>query len=152
MKRLMVLGAISALLLGFEKVLSPRRPRRHASSGGTVNRSFVTLQEVLEHHRALPPKARAFYEAMLAQGDVLALRVDYLPDPLLWLTTTTEQARWMREQHNGSGGMESVVMSVAEAHDLLTATGTEAPTTLHEIAQVLLSRAPAEIQSSADDS
>ena len=152
MKRLMVLGAISALLLGFEKVLSPRRPKRHAFGGGALSRSFVTLREVLEHHRALPPKARAFYEAMLAQGDVLALRVDYLPDPLLWLTTTTEQARWMREQHNGFGGMESVVMSVAEARDLLTATGTEAPTTLHEIAQVLLSRAPAEIQSSADDS
>ena len=111
MKRLMVLGAISALLLGFEKVLSPRRPRRHALSGGVVNRSFVTLQEVLEHHRALPPKARAFYEAMLAQGDVLALRVDYLPDPLLWLTTTTEQARWMREQHSGPAGLECVVMT-----------------------------------------
>jgi hypothetical protein len=148
----MVLGAISALLLGFEKVLSPRRPRRHALNGRTVNRSFVTLREVLEHHRALPPKARAFYEAMLSQGDVLALRVDYLPDPLLWLTTTTEQARWLREQHNESGGMESVVMSAAEAHDLLEATDTEAPTTLHEIAQVLLSQAPAELESPSDDS
>ena len=152
MKRLMVLGAISALLLGFEKVLSPRGPKRRASSGGALNRSFVTLQEVLEHHRALPPKARAFYEAVLAQGDVLALRVDYLPDPLLWLTTTTEQARWMREQHNGSGGLESVVMSVADAHDLLTATGTEAPRTLHEIAQVLLSSAPPDIMGPTDDS
>jgi hypothetical protein len=151
-KRLMVLGAISALLVGFDRVLSPRRPKRHASSDGALNPSFVTLQDVLEHHRALPPKARAFYEAVLAQGDVLALRVDYLPDPLLWLTTTGDQARWMREQHNGSGGMKSVVMSVAEAHDLLTATGTKAPTTLREIAQVLLSRAPAEIQSPADDS
>ena len=148
----MVLGAISALLLGFEKVLSPRRPRRHALSGGVVNRSFVTLQEVLEHHRALPPKARAFYEAMLAQGDVLALRVDYLPDPLLWLTTTTEQARWMREQHSGPAGLECVVMSAAQAHDLLTATRTHAPATLHEIAQVLISQAPDEIQSPHDSS
>ena len=152
MKRLMVLGAISALLLGFERVLSPRRPKRHASSGGGVIPSFVTLQEVLEHHRALPPRAKAFYEALLAQGEVLALRVDYLPDPLLWLTTTAEQARWMREQHNGSGGLESVVMSVADAHDLLTATGTEAPTTLHEIARVLLSSAPPDIACTPDDS
>lgn len=152
MKRLMVLGAISALLLGFERALSPRRPRRRSLSGQALTPSFVTLKKVLEQHKALPPTARAFYEAVLAQGEVLALRVDYLPDPLLWLTTTAEQARWMREQHNGSGGLESVVMSVADAHDLLTATGTEAPTTLHEIAQVLLSHAPAEIQSPADDS
>jgi len=148
----MVLGAISALLLGFEKVLSPRRLKRHALSGGAPNRNFVTLQEVLEHHRALPPKARAFYEAMLSQGDVLALRVDYLPDPLLWLTTTTEQARWMREQHSGPAGLECVVMSAAQAHDLLTATRTHAPATLHEIAQVLISQAPDEIQSPHDSS
>ncbi len=152
MKPLMVLGVISALLLSFERALSPRRPKRHPSSGGALPPSLVTLQEVLEHHRALPPRARAFYEAVLAQGEVLALRMDYLPDPLLWLTTTGEQARWMREQHNGSGGMESVVMSVADAHDLLTATGNEAPTTLYEIAQVLLSQPPAEIESSTDDS
>lgn len=152
MKRLMVLGAISALLLGFERVLSPRRPKRLASTGGGPNPSLVTLREVLEHHRALPPRVRAFYEALLAQGDVLALRLEYLPDPLLWLTTTAEQARWMREQHNGSGGLESVVMSVADAHDLLTATGTEAPTTLHEIAQVLLSSAPPDIMDPTDDS
>jgi len=147
----MVLGAISALLLGFERVLSPRRPRRQAAIGGSGSASFVTLQEVLAHHQALPAKARAFYEELLTQGEVLALRVDYLPDPLLWLTTTSEQARWMREQHNGSGGMESVVMSVAEAHDLLAATGTAAPTTLHEIAQVLLSQAPAELEAPFDD-
>jgi hypothetical protein len=144
-KPLMVLGVISALLLSFERVLSPRRPKRHTSSGGALSARFVTLREVLEHHRALPERARAFYEAVLAQGEVLAVRVEYLPDPLLWLTTTAEQACWMREQHNGAGGLESVVMSVADAHDLLTATGTEAPTTLHEIAQVLLSQAPVEI-------
>ena len=145
MKRLMVLGAISALLLGFERALSPRRPKRRSPSGRAVTPRFVTLKEVLEHHEALPPTARAFYEAVLAHGEVLALRIDYLPDPLLWLTTTADQARWMREQHNGSGGLESVVMSVADAHDLLTATGNEAPTTLHDIAQELLSSAPAEI-------
>ncbi len=72
--------------------------------------------------------------------------MEYLPDPLLWLTTTPEQARWMREQHNGSAGLESVVMSAADAHDLLAAMGNAAaPSTLHEIAEVLVSQAPTEV-------
>jgi hypothetical protein len=140
-KRLMVLGVISALLLCFERFSSPRKSQPADSQTPRI----VTLQEVLRHHEALPPSARAFYEALLAQGEVLAVQVEYLPDPLLWLTTTPEQARWMREQHNGSAGLQSVVMSAADAHDLLAAMGNEAPTTLHEIAQVLVSRAPAEV-------
>jgi len=75
----------------------------------------------------LPAEARAVYDALLAQGEVLAVQVEYLPDPLLWLTTTPEQARWMREQRNDAGGLESVVMSAADARDLLTAMGTEVP-------------------------
>ncbi len=151
-KPLMVLGVISALVLSVEGLLAPRRPRRQAPSGKAMNPSIVTLQEVLKHHEALPPTARAFYEGLLAHGEVLAVQVDYLPDPLLWLTTTAEQARWMREQHNGAAGLDSVVMSAADAHDLLTAMGNPAPATLHEIARVLLSRAPAETQSPPDSS
>jgi hypothetical protein len=151
-KPLMVLGVISALLLSVEGLLTPRRARPKAARSKAMNPSIVTLQEVLRHHEALPPTARAFYEALLAQGEVLAVQVDYLPDPLLWLTTTAEQARWMREQHNGAAGLESVVMSAAAAHELLAATGSPAPATLHEIAQVLLSQAPAETQSPADSS
>src|SRR5262249_56295165 len=117
------------------------------SQGGAARPTggIVTLQEVLRHHDALPAEARAFYGALLAQGEVLAVQVDYLPDPLLWLTTTPEQARWMREQHNDAAGLESVVMSAADAHDLLHAMGTEVPDTLLEIAQVLASQAPAEV-------
>ena len=148
MKRLMFLGVISALLVGLERVSTLRRPK--PSSGRAA--SIVTLQEVLDHHGALPATARALYEGLLSQGEVLAVQVDYLPDPLLWLTTTSEQARWMREHHNGPAGLESVVMSAADAHDLLTATRTEAPATLHEIAQVLISQAPDEIRSPADNS
>jgi hypothetical protein len=142
-KRLMVLGVISALLVCFEKFSSPRKLQAAAAASQTPR--IVTLKEVLRHHEALPPTARAFYDALLAQGEVLAVQVEYLPDPLLWLTTTPEQARWMREQHNGSAGLESVVMSAADAHDLLAAMGNEAPETLREIAQVLVSEAPAGI-------
>jgi hypothetical protein len=140
-KRLMVLGVISALLVCFEKLSPPRKLRRVE----TPTPRIVTLQEVLKHHHALPATARAFYDALLAQGEVLAVQVEYLPDPLLWLTTTPEQARWMREQHNGAAGLESVVLSAADAHDLLTATGNEVPTTLQGIAQVLVSQAPDEV-------
>jgi hypothetical protein len=141
-KRLMVLGVISALLLCFEK-LSAGRKAQVATTPQTPR--IVTLQEVLKHHEALPPTARAFYEALLTQGEVLAVQVEYLPDPLLWLTSTPEQARWMREQHNGSAGLESVVMSAADAHDLLAAMGNATPNTLHEIAEVLVSQAPTEV-------
>jgi hypothetical protein len=142
-KRLMVLGVISALLLCFEKLSAGRKPQQPVA--GVPTPRIVTLQEVLRHHDALPAPARAFYDALLAQGEVLAVQVEYLPDPLLWLTTTPEQARWMREQHNDAAGLESVVMSAADAHDLLTAMGTKVPATLQEIAQVLVSQAPAEV-------
>ena len=148
-KRFMFLGVISALLMGLERAATLRKPK--PSSGRTAN--IITLQEVLNHHyAALPATNRAFFEALLSQGEVLAVRVDYLPEPLLWLTTTSEQARWMREQHSGPAGLECVVMSAAQAHDLLTATRTHAPATLHEIAQVLISQAPDEIQSPHDSS
>ena len=141
MKRLMVLGVISALLLCFEKLSTGRKAQVAAPQTPRI----VTLQEVLRHHEALPATARAFYEALLAQGEVLAVQVEYLPDPLLWLTTTPEQAQWMREQHNGSAGLESVVMSAADAHDLLAAMGNPTPSSLHEIAEVLVSQAPSEV-------
>ena len=142
MKRLMVLGVISALLLCFEKFSAGRKQQPVAA---VPTPRIVTLHEVLRHHDALPAQARAFYDALLAQGEVLAVQVEYLPDPLLWLTTTSEQARWMREQHNDAAGLESVVMSAADAHDLLSAMGTKVPATLQEIAQVLVSQAPAEV-------
>src|SRR5215472_532294 len=120
----MVLGVISALLLCFEKFSAGRKQQPVAAA---PTPRIVTLHEVLRHHDALPAQARAFY------------------DPLLWLTTTSEQARWMREQHNDAAGLESVVMSAADAHDLLSAMGTKVPATLQEIAQVLVSQAPAEV-------
>jgi hypothetical protein len=36
-------------------------------------------------------------------------------------------------------------MSAADAHDLLAAMGNATPSTLHEIAEVLVSQAPAEV-------
>jgi len=70
----MVLGVVSALLLCFEKFSSPRKSQPADSQTPRI----VTLQEVLRHHEALPPTARAFYEALLAQGEVLAVQVEYL--------------------------------------------------------------------------
>jgi hypothetical protein len=147
-KRIRFLGVISALLVGLERISKLRRPKPSGARAAKI----VTLREVLNHQVVLPTTAMEFYEALLSQGEVLAVRVDYLPEPLLWLTTTSEQARWMREQHNGHGGLECVVMSAADAHDLLTATRTEAPATLYEIAQVLISQAPDEIPSPDDPS
>jgi len=100
-KRLIVLGVISALLLCFERFSAGRKSQPVAAS---PTPRIVTLKEVLRQHDALPAEARAFYGTLLAQGEVLAVQVEYLPDPLLWLTTTPEQARWMREQHNDAAG------------------------------------------------
>ena len=53
--------------------------------------SVVTLQEVLRHHRTLSRRGREFYESLLAHGDVLAVRLDYLPGAMMWLVTTPNQ-------------------------------------------------------------
>src|SRR5262249_15809928 len=65
-KRLMVLGVISALLLCFERFSAGRKSQPVAAS---PTPRIVTLQEVLRHHDALPAEARAFYGALLAQGE-----------------------------------------------------------------------------------
>ena len=49
--------------------------------------SVVTLQEVLRHHRTLS-RGREFYESLLEQGDVLAVRPDYPPGAMIWLVTS----------------------------------------------------------------
>ena len=49
--------------------------------------SILSLQEILTHRPALSPRRRAFYEALLTHGDVVAVSVKYLPGALLWLVT-----------------------------------------------------------------
>ena len=47
--------------------------------------------------QGLGPDARAFCEALLKDGEVLAVALNYLPETVLWLVTTPLQARLMRE-------------------------------------------------------
>jgi hypothetical protein len=107
--------------------------------------SVVTLQEVLRHHRTLSRRGREFYESLLEYGDVLAVRVDYLPGAMLWLVTTPKQAQLMRKAREGRSASDVCVMSLSEAQDLFATTGDPHPTTLYEVAGWLLAPAPEEI-------
>ena len=83
------------------------------------------------------PSRRAFYDTLLTHGDVLAIRVNYLPGSLLWLVTTPTQARLMRE-----------ILSLQAARDLPAIVGDAAPATDYEAAACLLAPPPVESQSS----
>jgi hypothetical protein len=104
--------------------------------------SVVTLQEVLRHHRTLSRRGREFYESLLHLGDVLAVRVDYLPGAMLWLVTTPKQAQLMRKAREGRSTSDVCVMSLHEAQDLFGAVGDPTPATLYEVAGWLLAPAP----------
>jgi hypothetical protein len=99
--------------------------------------SVVTLQEVLRHHRTLSRRGREFYENLLHLGDVLAVRVDYLPGSMLWLVTTPKQAQLMRKAREGRSTSDVCVMSLGEA--------------LYEVAGWLLAPAPDEIAAVAEE-
>jgi len=113
--------------------------------------SVVTLQEVLRHHRTLSRRGREFYESLLAHGDVLAVRVDYLPGAMLWLVTTPEQAQLMRKAREGRSTSDVCVMSLREAQDLFGAVGDPTPATLYEVAGWLLAPAPDEVPPTFED-
>src|SRR6266699_2412771 len=85
--------------------------------------SVVTLQEVLRHHRTLSRRGREFYESLLSHGDVLAVRLDYLPGAMLWLVTSPTQAQLMRKAREGRSTSDVCVMSLREAQDLFGAVG-----------------------------
>jgi len=108
--------------------------------------SIISLQDILKHCRTLPPSRRACYEAVLTHGDVVAVRVNYLPGALLWLVTTPTQARLMREAHDPAADVEATILSLQEARDLLTTVGDAVPATVYEAAAWLLAPAPAEAQ------
>ncbi|MGH7301052.1 MAG: hypothetical protein ACREJE_11625 [Candidatus Rokuibacteriota bacterium] len=112
---------------------------------------MVTLQEVLRHHRTLSQRGREFYESLLAHGDVLAVRLDYLPGAMMWLVTTPKQARLMRKAREGRTTSDVCVMSLAEAQDLLTIMGDPAPTGLYEVAAWLLAPAPGDFSIPAQE-
>jgi len=107
--------------------------------------SVVTLQEVLRHHRTLSRRGREFYESLLAHGDVLAVRLDYLPGAMMWLVTTAKQARLMRKAREGRATSDVCVMSLAEAQELFSTIGDPTPTGLYEVAAWLLAPAPQDL-------
>ncbi len=113
--------------------------------------SVVTLQEVLRHHRTLSRRGREFYESLLHLGDVLAVRVDYLPGAMLWLVTTPKQAQLMRKAREGRPTSDVCVMSLREAQDLFGAVGDPTPPTLYEVAGWLLAPAPDEVAPTFED-
>ena len=113
--------------------------------------SVVTLQEVLRHHRTLSRRGREFYENLLHLGDVLAVRVDYLPGSMLWLVTTPKQAQLMRKAREGRSTSDVCVMSLGEAQDLFGAVGDPTPATLYEVAGWLLAPAPDEVAATFED-
>lgn len=104
--------------------------------------SVVTLQEVLRHHRTLSRRGREFYESLLAHGDVLAVRLDYLPGAMMWLVTTPNQARLMRKARQGRTTSDVCVMSLAEAQELFSIMGDPVPAGLYEVAAWLLAPPP----------
>lgn len=111
--------------------------------------SVVTLQEVLRHHRTLSRRGREFYESLLAHGDVLAVRLDYLPGAMMWLVTTPGQARLMRKAREGRTTSDVCVMSLSEAQELFTTLGDPTPTGLYEVAAWLLAPAPEDLSTPA---
>ena len=113
--------------------------------------SVVTLQEVLRHHRTLSQRGRDFYESLLAHGDVLAVRLDYLPGAMMWLVTTPSQARLMRKAREGRTTSDVCVMSLGEAQELFTTMGDPSPSGLYEVAAWLLAPAPDDFSTPAQD-
>ena len=111
--------------------------------------SVVTLQEVLRHHRTLSRRGREFYESLLAHGDVLAVRLDYLPGAMMWLVTTPKQARLMRKAREGRATSDVCVMSLTEAQELFSTIGDPTPTGLYEVAAWLLAPAPEDFSTPA---
>src|SRR5713226_3945125 len=97
------------VILGFAGVARGLLP---GSGRYAMTPSVVTLQEVLRHHRTLSRRGRDFYESLLAHGDVLAVRLDYLPGAMLWLVTTPKQARLMRKAREGRTTSDVCVMSL----------------------------------------
>jgi len=88
-----------------------------------------TLEQILSGQQGLSRDGRAFCEALLTYGEVLAVRLSYLPETLLWLVTSPHQARIMR------GHQPNVpILTLAEAQDLMSAVGDPWPGSLMEVA------------------
>ena len=90
--------------------------------------NVFTLQEVMDK-QGLGPDARAFCEALLKHGEILAVALNYLPETVLWLVTTPSQAQLMRDTQP-----KAVIFTLGEAADLATSLGEARPTSLWQVA------------------
>jgi hypothetical protein len=106
--------------------------------------TVLTLQQVMDK-QGLGPDARAFCEALLRQGEVLAVTLSYLPEMVLWLVTTPLQARLMRNAHP-----RALILTLAEAIDLAVAVGDARPTSLWHVAASFSSPAPGNLDDPED--
>lgn len=96
-----------------------------------------TLQQILSGRQGLSRDGRAFCEALLTYGEVLAVRLGYLPEALLWLVTSPHQVRIMRAHQP-----DVPILTLAEAQDLLAAVGDPRPGSLMEVARTFATAPP----------
>jgi hypothetical protein len=106
--------------------------------------TVFTLQEVIDKQR-LGPDARAFCQALLKQGEVLAVALSYLPETVLWLVTTSSQAWLMRATQP-----KAVILTLGEAADLATSLGGAPPASLWQVAVELSAPAPDSLEDPPD--
>ena len=95
-----------------------------------------TLEQVVRD-QGLSAHNLAFCQALLTQGEVLAVHLSYFPESLVWLVSTRAQARLLRAH-----AREPMILTLVEAQDLLTAAGSPHPMTLWEAAASLVAPAP----------
>ena len=108
--------------------------------------AVYTLEQILGGEYELSPDCRTFLEALLAHGEVLAVQLSYLPEALLWLVTSPAQARLMRAYRAAT-----MIMTLAEARDLLVAVGDPCPVSLMEVAGRFATAAPGTTEWRPDD-
>lgn len=90
--------------------------------------NVFTLQEVV-NKQGLGPDALAFCEALLRDGEILAVALNYLPESVLWLVTTPLQAHLMRDMQPSAA-----IFTLGEAVELATSLGDPPPTSLWQVA------------------
>jgi len=81
--------------------------------------------------------AATWLTCVQADVSVLAVRLGYLPEALLWLVTSPHQVRIMRAHQP-----DVPILTLAEAQDLLTAIGDPRPSSLMEVARSFATAPP----------
>jgi hypothetical protein len=99
--------------------------------------AVYTLEQILNAQKGISADGRAFCEALLTYGEVLAVRLSYLPEGLLWLVSSPMQSRLMHAHRP-----DTWFLSLAEARDLFTTLGDPCPDTLMEVAGRFATAAP----------